>query len=238
MIYISSTSDLVNYNRTACALTTSWQRFTVTSASGPVSVTYFIIGNDRRDAGQAATPAQTVYVWGGQVEQGAFSTSYIPTTSVSVTRAADVAVMPTNVSWFAPPGGSWLAEFIPFNVLNANARIIGQSVTGGASPLFVGTTGTLSQYDDGGIMATVNTMSANTISKGVASFASGSGKACLNAGAVAVGAMPNGYSNLAVYGFTLFTSAAGGVERLSGYIRRVTYWNRALSDTEMQQVTT
>jgi hypothetical protein len=29
-----------------------------------------------------------------------------------------------------------------------------------------------------------------------------------------------------------------GTTQINGYIRRVTYWNRALSDTEMQQVTT
>jgi hypothetical protein len=30
----------------------------------------------------------------------------------------------------------------------------------------------------------------------------------------------------------------GYQQQPTGYFRRVTYWNRALSDTEMQQVTT
>lgn len=47
-----------------------------------------------------------LYLWGRQFEQGAFPTSYIPTSGAQVTRAADVASMNTLSPWFNQQAGS------------------------------------------------------------------------------------------------------------------------------------
>lgn len=76
------------------------------------------------------TTSNVVYVWGAQVEAGAFATSYIPTTSAALTRNADVATMTgTNFSdfWQASKGGAQV-QAIP-------------STVSGIRPLV--------QYDDG-----------------------------------------------------------------------------------------
>jgi hypothetical protein len=57
---------------------------TVTVASG--NGTYWVISG----------PASSVFIWGAQLEAGAFPTSYIPTVASTVTRSADVASMPTS----------------------------------------------------------------------------------------------------------------------------------------------
>jgi len=53
-----------------------------------------------------------IFIWGAQLEAGAFATSYIPTTTASVTRNADAASMTgTNFSsWFNNAEGALYAE--------------------------------------------------------------------------------------------------------------------------------
>ena len=49
-----------------------------------------------------------LYIWGAQVEEGSFPTSYIPTAGATATRAADITLMTgTNLSsWFNPNSGT------------------------------------------------------------------------------------------------------------------------------------
>lgn len=56
-----------------------------------------------------------LYIWGAQLEAGAFATSYIPTTTTALTRNADVATMTgTNFSdWFNASEGTVVATFTP-----------------------------------------------------------------------------------------------------------------------------
>jgi hypothetical protein len=220
----------------AATLTTQWQRFTLVTATLAAGNGFFQIGTDLRDGTQAVTPAQTVYAWGADVQQGAFPTSHIPTTSVGVTRAQDSAVT-TDTTWMSPTTGTWFAEFISTTLLGNNGRVIGEAQSAAhAGPIIFATGGNLSSWNGTTEIRSTNTISPNVITKGVlASSSAGTGKICLNAGPVTTGAQTQ--QNMPV---VVFMQPVAGVsnENLSGYLRRVTYWNRVLSDAELQQVTT
>jgi hypothetical protein len=92
-----------------CVVTGQWQRFSVTNtpaATAPslqVLLLSSIPGND---------VTADILVWGGQVELGAFATSYIPTEATAVTRNADVATMTgTNFSdWYNQSEGTFFGQ--------------------------------------------------------------------------------------------------------------------------------
>jgi len=86
-----------------------WYRCVLVFSSAPSSVK-FINGNN---------VAGSCYIWGAQLEQeGAFATSYIPTTTSALTRNADVATMTgTNFSdWWNPTEGTISCAFSPIGV--------------------------------------------------------------------------------------------------------------------------
>jgi hypothetical protein len=184
-----------------------------------------------------------VLIWGTQLEQGAFPTSYVPTTSAAVTRTFDNCfIASANMApWFASPGGTWFAEFID-NVPPAGGtspRVIGIHNGTSITPLWVQAVNPeLSSYD-GGQLLTANAVSVGAISKGVSFWAAGAGRICLNGSAVVSGAMSGGFATLATAGVGILGGNPGTVnETMTGYIRRVQYWPRVLSNAEMQQVTT
>jgi hypothetical protein len=186
---------------------------------------------------------QGTYVWGAQFEQGAFPTSYIPTTAASVMRAQDSCMIsPPLGPWFVTTVGSWLTEFVYLNPAPNNSRIVTTNNTSGSwAPIFITPPAVQgAQYDGIAAVNTLNTLSVGAVNKVATTWIAGQAKVCSNGGAVATSAaLTQGY----------FVAAGGGVffmtpvptptgDNTTGYLRRVTYWPRVLSDAEMQQVTT
>jgi hypothetical protein len=56
------------------------------------------------------TATGTIYAWGGQAELGTVPSSYIPTTTATVTRAPDSPII-SSVPWLNPAAGTFAVEF-------------------------------------------------------------------------------------------------------------------------------
>ena len=73
-----------------------WYRCIVTSTTSTNRFTIFITNNTTAD-NLTSSVGLSCYIWGAQLEAGSYATSYIPTTSASVTRNADV-ISKTGIS--------------------------------------------------------------------------------------------------------------------------------------------
>jgi hypothetical protein len=91
-------------NQIVCNLTSSWQRFEISRTTGALTTALGVVLG-------AATA--DFFAWGLQAEAGAYATSYIPTTTASVTRNADqisLGNVYTN-GLISASGGTWFVEF-------------------------------------------------------------------------------------------------------------------------------
>lgn len=92
-----------------------WYKVTITRASNTVAG-YCYVNFADANGSSSCTPNATngIYLWGAQLEAGSFATSYIPTTSAQVTRAADAAAITgTNFSsWYRQDEGTFFGDYL------------------------------------------------------------------------------------------------------------------------------
>jgi hypothetical protein len=92
-----------------------WYRCSMTTTADVTGNVPFIIfpAEGNNDISYVSDGAGGIYIWGAQLEQGSFPTSYIPTTGSTVTRSADVATITGDnfSSFYNPTEGTIFAEY-------------------------------------------------------------------------------------------------------------------------------
>jgi hypothetical protein len=109
-----STGAVVSGPGTIQALPNGWYRCSIQSTT-TVTSTYFIsIATSALAFAYTGDGASGIYLWGAQLEAGAFPTSYIPTTAAAATRSADVAsITGANFSsWYRQDEGTVFADVV------------------------------------------------------------------------------------------------------------------------------
>jgi hypothetical protein len=185
-----------------------------------------------------------IFIWGAQLEAGAFATSYIPTVASTVTRSADVASMTgTNFSsWYNQSEGSfvvdtsllYVAALVNSSLYQANAGATGSNRMGtnflSADTFFFVASANVAQASISTGVATANTPFKIANSYKQDDFAS-----CRSGGIVATdtsGLLPVGVDRLAIG-----SNAQQTMAFLNGHIRSIAYYNTRLSNAVLQGVT-
>ena len=236
-------SAAVNFTLVGTAVSNAgngWYRISITATSDSTGIDRFITGPTAVANGSwesSSTILSDAYIWGAQLEAGAFPTSYIPTTTASATRAADVAnQIGANFSnWFDSSKGTLFAEYSSIasgvrTIAAMNDGTANESIrlrTEGASPLFTVTDGGVDQANiDAG------TVETNTVYRFAGAYAASDFAASINGGVAVTdtsGTLP------AVNRMMIGNSSSGN--HLNGHVRRLSYFPRRLSNEELRGIT-
>lgn len=114
-------------NGTLTNVGNGWFRFTRTlnSSTGAGSPLISVsLANSSGVTSYLGDGTSGLYVWGAQVEQGSFVSSYIPTTTASVTRNADQCYDDTATNLIGQTEGTIFIDFDLNNVADENTRNI------------------------------------------------------------------------------------------------------------------
>jgi len=181
-----------------------------------------------------------LFFWGAQLEVGAFPTSYIPTTTTALTRAADVAsVTGANFSnWYNPVEGTFYTEFSHFrpggfpaiaNINNGSLSDRINLIAAGGS-LFRGSvvTAGVSQADMSTGTYTINSIGKIAVATKANDFALAASNGAIQTDTS--GTMPT--VDRLQLGFQ-----SGGLDVLNGHIRSFKYYNTRLSNGQLQAIT-
>ncbi len=211
------------------AYTNGWYRVSITYSGSAASYYPSIYLADTDNSGTVVASGG-VYLWGAQLELGAFATSYIPTVASTVTRSADVASVNTLSPWYNATEGTLFADYVAGGtsyvaVLYTDANNHMETIAGLSG----------SQFDvisSGATQAAIGTRALS--GKICARFKANDFAVCRNGGTVSAdtsGTVPSITGSLALGYFP-----SVGLP-INGYLRRVAFYPRALTNAEMQTLT-
>jgi hypothetical protein len=226
---------------------------TVTTAGTQLVFAIFLV-NDSLVTNYTGDGYSGVYLWGAQIENGGFATSYIKTEASQVTRLADTATMTgTNFSsWFGgAPEGSVYVEAVSFGLIstsatdrrhffsfsentlgianNQNALFVG-GVTNGVFTISRAFNDSTTTSGGSGVTTLVNgqpikyatAFNSETIQRATNGIAGTDITRQLNSGAfllLTIGAPPD------------------GIRILNGHMRKLAYYPKQLTATQLQALT-
>ena len=227
----SATSSLV-------AVANGFYRVThvfTTAASGTPNWGVFYLGNYG-----ATASAANFYIWQADLQAGSFATSPIPTTSVAVTRAADVGYISGLT---VPSAGTLVSRFVPTKSTGGSVNEYLTSLSNGTSANRVLLYRSPGSPDISALLTSGGTgygpiaatgPAANVIGNSAVSYQIGT-LVTASQGALSSAASPASVPSMdrLTVGMSIFSDSF-----FNAPIRRIVIYPRAMSNAELQAITT
>ena len=218
-----------------------WYRCTVTATATTTSLTTIAGASSTNTFSSTnypnGTTGDTGFIWGAQLEAGAFATSYIPTVASQVTRAADAASMTgTNfTSWFNIALGSLYAEY-QYNWANSaggNLKVAAFTPVAAGSYAAINAIGGASTGWFASGVAVGAAVSGSLNKQDISYTSPNTFSASLNGGAT----VSSTASDFRGTSTALSIGMRNSDQWLNGTIKRIAYYPVALTSTQLQALT-
>lgn len=228
-----TTNNVSNATSTLISAGGGWYRFVVTSTTnlGATGTPRCYIYDPTVGDGSSG-----LYIWGAQIEAGAFPTSYIPTTSAAATRAADVARMSGSsvLSWYRKDEWTLHTESSSF-MPSANYSIVALLNSTGSPHLGRHQTNSRGFGPSVSIDAGAGSYPTDVVVKQAMAARTNDFALSTNGGAVFADTTTGSVStNISAFWIGNGPSLTAP---LNGHLRRIAYYPKRLSNAELQALT-
>jgi len=220
-------------NRQVQQLTNGWFRISYTFTTA-ATITSPNIQLNR------SNPSQAAIYWGAQVEQQSYATSYIPTSGSTVTRNQDVCTNGGSLATINSTEGTLYAEIaaladdITSRKISLNSGTFSNQVT---ISFGSGTSNTIRCiiYDGSSVVSNLSFSASNITLYNKIAISYKSGNTQLWVNGIKVGLSTSTFSGL---NLTNLNFNSGSSEPFFGKTKALAVWKEALSDSELQSLTT
>ena len=218
---------------TATNFGNGWWRVSYTETSGGGSVPIYIDGGSTSNGGDiTGNGTDGIYLWGAQLEASSYPTSYIPTTSSSATRVADLCNKTGISSLIGSGTGTWFMDFEMVQGAGSGNPFAFDLSDGTTSNRLFLYWGESSQTWNWGGVDTAITLPSTLRKKVAVKYSSGTGKLFCNGSLISTLSLSTAFSRLDI------GQRFSNTFPMDGKINQAYFLTTSLTDAECQALTT
>jgi hypothetical protein len=241
----SVTQSASGVTATSTAVGNGWYRLSVTAtatateSTGRPTVYLTNVGTGSSfGVSFAGDGTSGIYIWGAQLEAGAFPTSYIPTTTAAATRNADVATMTgTNFSsWYNATEGSFFTSSSHAAFTQRTLSVTDGTQNNSMQQFIISNNAGMDSYVSGSFQGSggvSGTYAVNTLYNFVSAYKENNAVSAING---SLGTTDTSYLIPTVNRLLIRQSRTTATTG-SGHIRRIAYYPVRLSNDQLQALT-